>query len=407
MATKISTCRVCPCKRFDQILTMGKMGLTGHFPRPGEQIDELEIDLVQCVECGLVQLAHNYDLTILYGQNYGYRSGLNQQMVSHLKEIAEYCMAKVKLCPGDFIIDIGSNDGTTLGFYPNNCRRVGIDPTASKFRQFYPEGVEIVEQFFPFTSDVHFSNVKIVNSIACFYDLTDPVNFAKEVAKILSPNGIWILEMSYLPSMLHTKSYDTICHEHLEYYDLKQIKSILGKAGFKIYEFSSNSANGGSMRVCAGLNAEETCLEIDEFIEAEQAELSELLQKFPKVIRTHKEELVSLLNSLFESKMTVYIYGASTKGNVLLQYCGINAKQVKKVAEVNEDKFGCVTPITNIPIEDENIARAENPDYFLVLPWHFREGILKKESKFLSEGGKFIFPLPRVEIVGFNGIIDL
>lgn len=406
-AVKINSCRVCPCQKFSSILSLGKMGLTGHFPLPSDEVEELQIDLVRCEECGLVQLAHNYDLTTLYGQNYGYRSGLNQQMISHLKSIVDYCSSKVNLKPGDVVVDIGSNDGTSLSFYPERCRRVGIDPTASKFKQFYPAGTEIIEQFFPVSDEFQISNAKIVNSIACFYDLIDPIAFAKAVANILSSDGVWVLEMSYLPEMLKTRSYDTICHEHLEYYDLKQIRSILAQSNLFVYEYSFNSSNGGSLRVCAGKRMDQSCPSLDDFIANEQVELQRLLTEFPAVVNTHRDELISLLNSIHSAKKSVCIYGASTKGNVLLQYCGLGPRLIKKVAEVNPDKFGHVTPSTKIPIEDEVSVRAENPDYFLVLPWHFREGILKKEKTYLSKGGKFIFPLPKVEIVDKNGVVDL
>lgn len=406
-AVKINSCRVCPCQKFSSILSLGKMGLTGHFPLPSDEVEELQIDLVRCEECGLVQLAHNYDLTTLYGQNYGYRSGLNQQMISHLKNIVDYCSSKVNLKPGDVVVDIGSNDGTSLSFYPERCRRVGIDPTASKFKQFYPAGTEIIEQFFPVSDEFQISNAKIVNSIACFYDLIDPIAFAQAVANILSSDGVWVLEMSYLPEMLKTRSYDTICHEHLEYYDLKQIRSILAQSNLFVYEYSFNSSNGGSLRVCAGKRMDQSCPSLDDFIANEQVELQRLLTEFPAVVNTHRDELISLLNSIHSAKKSVCIYGASTKGNVLLQYCGLGPRLIKKVAEVNPDKFGHVTPSTKIPIEDEVSVRAENPDYFLVLPWHFREGILKKEKTYLSKGGKFIFPLPKVEIVDKNGVVDL
>lgn len=404
---EIESCRVCACVDFLKILSMGKFGLTGHFPRLTEQVEELEIDLVRCVGCGLVQLAHNYDLSTLYGYNYGYRSGLNQQMISHLKGITEYCLSLVELEAGDIIVDIGSNDGTSLSFYPESCRRVGIDPTAGKFKQYYPENVEVIESFFPVESEYGLSNVKIVNSIACFYDLLDPVAFARAVAKILSREGIWVLEMSYLPEMLRTNSYDTICHEHLEYYDLKQINSILDKADLYIYEYSFNSSNGGSLRVCAGKMLDKACSELDSYVIKEQEELHDLLEEFPAAVNTHKRELISLLNSIKLAGKTVCVYGASTKGNVLLQYCELGTSLIQKVAEVNPDKFGCVTPSTKIPIEDETSVRAEKPDYFLVLPWHFREGILRKEMEYLSKGGKFIFPLPKLEVVDVNGVVKL
>jgi len=280
---------------------------------------------------------------------------------------------------------------------------VGVDPTIAKFSKYYDEGIEKVPHFFPPPTQYSVENAKVVLSIACFYDLPDPVAFAKAVSAALAPDGIWVIELSYVVDMLKAKSYDTICHEHLEYYGLHQIRRILKSGGLRIVDLSFNQANGGSMRVTASLGSEDDP-KFDHLFEAESRELDVLLAEFKTVIEEHKAALLELLNKLKSQGKSVYGYGASTKGNVLLQYCRINSALVPKIAEINSDKFGCETPSTKIPIVDESLARKEKPDYFLVLPWHFREGIIAKEKDFLDTGGRLIFPLPRVEVVSVKGI---
>src|ERR1019366_933088 len=232
-----------------------------------------------------------------------------------------------------------------------------------------------------------------------FYDLESPLNFVKDIYDILDDNGIWVFEQSYLPSMVETNSYDTICHEHLEYYGLKQIKWLCDKVGFKMIDVDINNINGGSFRI--------TVSKTQSTLVADGAKIARLLDKensdgynaldvysrFSANVIKHKEELTNLIKNLTASGKKIFGYGASTKGNVLLQYCGFTNKDIPCIAEVNEDKFGAYTPQTHIEIVSEKIAREQNPDYFLVLPWHFRDGIIKREQDFLNKGGKLIFPL--------------
>ena len=414
----ISQCRLCRSSQLVLALSLNEQSFTGIFPKVGEaDIPQTPVDLVKCEECHLVQLAHSYDMGFLYGVSYGYRSGLNQSMVRHLKQRVEKLCEKVELKEKDLVLDIGSNDGTLLGLYPvTGLRRIGIDPSGLKFKKYYPEGTELITDFFSekaVRKAINSGKFKAVTSIAMFYDLEDPQSFVDEVARILDKDGIWVFEQSYLPSMLETNSYDTVCHEHLEYYSLRQIFKMLDGASLKIIDLEFNDTNGGSFAVTAAHKASpypEVKDQIQGVLNREIAlELHTLkpFQRLSQAMKDQKREIVSLLSSLKHSGKRVFGYGASTKGNVMLQYCGITKEELPYIAEVNDDKFGARTPGTNIPIISEEKARALKPDYFLVLPWHFRDSILKREKAFLSDGGKFIFAFPEIEIVSEAGIETL
>jgi hypothetical protein len=313
-----------------------------------------------------------------------------------------------ELNTNDVVLDIGSNDGTTLSFYPEALTRVGMDPTAGRFRRFYPQGVHVIADFFSaerFQHEMGARKAKIVTSIAMFYDLERPLEFVQQVASVLDDEGIWHLEQSYMPSMLSQTAYDTICHEHLEYYGLRQVQWMIERCGLKIIDVELNDVNGGSFAVTvakATAHFDPRTEQIERIADEEgRLELETLVpfEKFAGRVFAHRDELARLLERLENEGSRVLGYGASTKGNVILQFCGITTDQLPFIAEVNEDKFGCFTPGTGIPIISETDARALKPDYFLVMPWHFRENLIAREAEFLREGGKMIFPLPAIEVV--------
>lgn len=404
----IEGCRLTGSPNLVPVLSLGHQALTGVFPRSGQQeVTSGPIELVWCPDSGLLQLAHSYDAGEMYGENYGYRSGLNQSMVRHLSQKAEMLERLGSLQPGDVVLDIGSNDATLLKAYATpSLKRIGMDPTGAKFRHHYADDMTLVVDFF---SSAAFRRVskkaKIVTSIAMFYDLEAPAEFARQVAQILAEDGIWHLEQSYMPSMLRTCSYDTICHEHLEYYSLDVLKKVIEAAGLRIAAVQMNAVNGGSFAV--------TVVHKKSFMISDSPTIEWLLgqedrmglntsrpyRDFEERVYRHRNDLIRLLKGLRAGGKRILGYGASTKGNVLLQFCGIGPDLVEAIAEVNEDKFGAVTPGTHIPIISETEARAMNPDYFLVLPWHFKEGIIQREQKFLANGGRMIFPFPEIEIV--------
>ncbi len=405
----IEQCRISGSRNLVPVLSLGRQALTGVFPRRADQpLTEGPLELAWCPESGLLQLAHSYDPDEMYGENYGYRSGLNQSMVRHLTRKIELLERASGLNSGDTVLDIGSNDCTTLKAYTvAGLQRVGIDPTGEKFRRFYPDDVILGADFFSAATYRKLTSkpARLVTSIAMFYDLERPIEFAREIAEILAPDGLWHFEQSYMPSMLRTCAYDTICHEHLEYYSLSSVSYIVKAAGMRVVDVQMNSVNGGSFAVTAALahsshTANDTVVQwlLDQ---EDRMGLStpRPYRDFEERVYRHRDDLKRLLHALRADGKRILGYGASTKGNVLLQFCGITPEIVEAIAEVNADKFGSLTPGTHIPIISEAEARAMRPDYFLVLPWHFREGIVQREQQFLAGDGKMIFPFPEIEIV--------
>jgi len=405
---EITQCRICESRNLLTVLSLHEQYLTGIFPRTrGESITKGPLELVWCSDCGLLQLKHSYDPNEMYGDNYGYRSGLNRSMVEHLSDKAGGLVALAGIEAGDVILDIGSNDATLLKAFPEETRRVGIDPTGSKFAEHYSD-LELIPDFFSadgVDTALQGARPRLITSIAMFYDLESPAAFVRDIVRLLADDGIWHFEQSYMPSMLRTTSYDTICHEHLEFYSFAVVKNLLETCGMKVLEVEMNDINGGSFAVTASkIQAPYTPhYPVIDWLLRQEAGMGlhtpSPFREFERRIYDHRTELLALIEAVVGSGKTVLGYGASTKGNVLLQFCNITEKLIPAIAEVNEEKFGCFTPGTGIPIISEAEAAGMRPDYYLVFPWHFKHAILQREREFRARGGKFIFPLPQIAIV--------
>mgnify|MGYP001792973629 CR=1 FL=1 len=406
----IKGCRIDGSTNLVPVLSLGEQVLTGVFPEStSENVTQGPLELVWAPESGLLQLAHSYEASEMYGENYGYRSGLNASMVAHLTNKVAYLERLVAPKAGDNILDIGSNDATTLKAYETpGLNRIGIDPTGAKFQEYYPDDVALVPDFF--SAENYWSKMsqpaRIISSIAMFYDLDAPVEFAKQIADVLADDGVWHFEQSYMPSMLRTNSYDTICHEHLEYYSLAVVQKILAAAGLRILDVGMNAVNGGSFAVTAVKENSTHFQGANSVVKWMLEQEDRMGMSTPKPFRDfeervyrHREDLVRLVRSLRADGKTIMGYGASTKGNVTLQFCGFGPDDIEAMAEVNPEKFGKYTPGTHIPIISEEEAKSRNPDYFLVLPWHFKDGILRREADWLAKGGNMIFPFPEIEII--------
>ena len=409
MMKRIEKCRISGSTNLLSVLSLGDQALTGVFPASASvPVTVGPLELVWCPDSGLLQLAHVYEASEMYGENYGYRSGLNASMVRHLTQKIGKLEQFAELKAGDTVLDIGSNDATSLKAYQTaSLNRIGIDPTGAKFRQYYPDDIKLVPDFFNAKNfdGVSKERAKIITSIAMFYDLEDPIAFARDIAHCLAPDGVWHFEQSYMPSMLRLTSYDTICHEHVEYYSLQVVEKILAAADMKVLDVQMNAVNGGSFAVTAGhknTTRKANRPVIDWLLSQEERmglATPRPYREFEERVFRHREDLRRLLRALRDDGKRILGYGASTKGNVVLQYCGIGPDLVEAIAEVNPDKFGHVTPGSHIPIVSEADALKMKPDYYLVLPWHFKDNILQREQKFLADGGKMIFPFPEIEIV--------
>lgn len=408
---KINHCRICKNEDLVTIFDLGSHKLSSRFPAADEP-DPIEVPLVlvKCNDlnndcCGLLQLSHNTSEEELYLNHYGYRSGLNNTMINHLTGLITEITNRIPLQPNDLVLDIGSNDSTSLRVYPDTLIKVGIDPTGKQFRQYYPDNVTLLPTFFNtevFLNAFPEQKAKVVTTISMFYDLPDPLQFVKDIKTILAPDGIWVSEQSYCITMLEQNSFDTIVHEHLEYYTIKQLKYIADQVGLEIIDISLNSCNGGSFRVTMSHPGQYPVSSVvDELIRQElELNLSGLqpLHDFVKRCEDGKQEVMNFLRQERDNGKKIDILAASTKGNTTLQYYGVDNQLINKAGERNPEKFGRRTPGTNIPIVSELEMREDKPDYLLALAWHFKTELLLREDEFLQNGGAIVFPLPVLEI---------
>lgn len=412
----VKQCRICGNRDLIPIMDLGVQALSGRFPSQSEpDPPRAPLELVKCNTsrnsnfCGLLQLKHTVPPEEMYSHSYGYRSGINQTMRAHLKGIVQRVQEVVDLNPGDVVLDIGSNDATLLKCYEmKGLKNIGIDPTGEQFSEYYTDDIKLVSDYFTSSNYLSVSpdrKAKVITSIAMFYDLETPMSFIKDIKQILDPDGIWVFEQSYMPTMLKLNSFDTVCHEHLEYYALKQIDWMLRKNNLRIFDVEFNDINGGSFRVyschnSSAIKSNRGRIELALLNEEKSGLDSELPYKeFKERVFRIKDELYSLLSAEKAKGRAIYIYGASTKGNVLLQFCNIDSTLITAAADRNPDKWGRRMPATHIPIISEEEAQKAKTDYFLVLPWHFRREFIEREKAFLSGGGRFIFPLPEIEII--------
>lgn len=411
MYTKVERCRICGNPNLVRVLELGEQALTGVFPPNADTpVTVGPLNLVKCMvagpdQCGLLQLEHSYSLGEMYGENYGYRSGLNASMVRHLAAKVDRVRGLVELRRGDLVIDIGANDGTTLGHYPDDLGLdlVGVDPTGAKFRQHYKPHVQLIPDFF--SADLVEAKfpgraARVVTSFSMFYDLEAPMAFMEQVYRILADDGVWVFEQSYMPLMLATNSYDTVCHEHLEFYALRQIQWMADRVGLRILDVEMNDVNGGSFSVTVAKGGGEPAPAVARLLEEERAaglDTLEPYRAFAERVAASRTRLLGFIDSARSRGERVGALGASTKGNVLLQYCGLGADRIEGVGEVNPDKFGKLTPGSLIPILPEAELLADGgPDYLMVLPWHFRRFF---EGAPAFRGRKLLFPLPELEVV--------
>ena len=418
-----TTCRVCKHANLTPVIDLQPQYLQGSFVKPGTvmpPLRKLPTQLVRCDvaahedACGLLQLAHTIPPEILYA-NYWYRSGTNQTMRDHLKSIVDQALKLVE--PEEHrVLDIGCNDGTLLKLYPEAFEAWGFDP--SDIAQEIEPPLQVVGTVFP-SSQGHARladrKFDIITSIAMFYDLEDPIDFAQNIKRYLAQRGVWVVEMSYMPLMLKLNSFDTICHEHLEYYSLMTLQHIAKKAGLRIFKTAINNINGGSIQCflchedCIAYDTRESEDEIRrlQVMEFEmQLDSDAPYRAFQGRIERLRAEMTDLMAKIRANGETIHVYGASTKGNVLLQWYNIDHFKIGYAADRNPEKAGAKTLGTNISIISEADSRAMRPDYFLVLPWHFKREFLEREAETIRAGTKMIFPLPEVEVVSADNLED-
>jgi NDP-4-keto-2,6-dideoxyhexose 3-C-methyltransferase len=292
-----------------------------------------------------------------------------------------------------------------LKMHAPELNRVGIDPTSEKFKDFYPSDITRVANFFSadvFAKQMGSKRAKLVTSIAMFYDLPSPETFVADIARVLTDDGVWLFEQSYLPTMCSQSSYDTICHEHIEYYTMKPILWMLERNGLHLVDAEMTDANGGSISLIASKKRPASTPELVKKLVALEVEImgpqgGEYFRQFRARVETRREQLQTTFRDL-KKNHRIFGYGASTKGNVILQYCGFDHRSIEAMLEVNRDKFGCTTPGTNIPIVDESEVELGKGDVLLMLPWHFKSFFDVRLAPLKKKGVKLLYPLPDVVV---------
>jgi len=408
MSSYIKKCRNCKSKSIKNLFSLGKIRFTGKFPKYKEKISYGELNLVMCESCKLVQLKHIFNMSYLYNKDYGYRTGINLTMSNHVKEVVRKISKVAKLKSGDSVLDIASNDGTLLGNYNSKIKTWGIDPILSKFKKEYKKINYKISKFFNYKLILKKNKkikFKIISALSVFYDLENPNTFLNGIKKLLHEKGIFYLEFQDLMMIIKYNMFDTICHEHLEYYSVTFINKLLKKHNLRIFDHSYNDINGGSSAylICHNNAKYKTNKKkINKILLNEKKfgiEKVSTYKNFKKRIDFMKKKLNLKIKKIIKNKQTIHGYAASTKGNVLLQYYNLDNKKIKFISDRNPKKTNLYTPGSNIKIINETESRKLKPDYYLVLAWHFKKEILSREKMIRKMGTKFIFPLPNIEII--------
>ncbi len=404
---KIRKCRICNKTKLKELFSLGNLSFTGKFPSKNQNINKEPITLVICKNCGLVQLGHSFNLKYLYGPDYGYRTGINKTMLNHVHNVVKNLSKRARIKKNDFVLDIASNDGSLLKFYSKNINTFGIDPILEKYKSEYKKINFKVADFFSAQKITNLTNnkFKIITALSVFYDSENPGKFIQDVKKLLLKDGIFLLEFADLASIIKNKMFDTICHEHLEYYSTEVIFKLCESYNLRVFDINQNDINGSSKQyyIChQDAKYKPNKKKIIKILASEKKlKLSKekTFKNFFKIVNKSKNQLNKFLKKAINLNHKVHGYGASTKGNVLLQYYKINNKMVECIAERNKNKYGLYTPGTKIKIVSEKVSRSLRPHYYLVLPWHFKKEILIREKEIRKKGTKFIFPLPKLKII--------
>lgn len=404
--TTIKQCRSCGSKKLVNILYLGNQYLSD-FIENDSRPPKFPLTLVRCNKCSLIQLKHTVGQKFLYTERYGYKSGINKTMQGELREIVTKAFKKIPRSKNSLVVvDIGANDGTLLSNYPLSVFRIGIEPIRKFTNECKKHANVVVNDFFSYNSYSKILKNKkahIITAISCFYDMEDPNKFLSDINKILDNDGIFVIQQNYLVEMLRQNAFDNIVHEHLEYYSLLSLENLLSKHNLEVFDVELSDVNGGSFRTYIARRGkkmiEQPVLKMQKKESNLKLNQKRIYEQFAKRVIKNKEKLRMLVDKLTRKSKTIYIYGASTRGNTLLQYYKLNNKMIKKAVERYPEKWGKKIASVGIPIVSEEEARRNKPDYMLVLPWFFKKEFLKRENKYLKNGGHLIFPLPKIEIV--------
>ena len=405
-------CKNCNQKRLKKVITIGKQPVSSVFlSKKINNLKKYSLDLYECQNCKLIQLSKVAPANEMYGLSYGYWTSLSDLMINHMRKKIKRIKKFNLIKNNSFILDIGSSDATFLNLFKNykkNLDLFAIDPSAEKFKKsFQDKKINLIVDYFTKERIYNYLNSEekvkkkfsLITSFAMFYDINDPNSFCKDINKLLEKDGLWIVEFSYFPLLLKNLTYDQINHEHVTYYTLTTFQKIIDKHGLKVIDISFNEINGGSAEVIVskkGSRYKVNKLKISKVLEEEKLINESSYKKFNDRIDNVKKVVQFFLK---KNTKKIVGYGASTKGNIILNHCKINSRDIKYICDGNSQKLGQYTPGSNIEIISKEKMRKMKIDYLFVLIWSFRSEVIKQEKKFIRSGGKLIFPLPVFHIV--------
>jgi len=418
--TEINKCRVCNNENLKEVFSLGDLYVSNFVKKNNlGKSSPAPLELVLCMNgCGLLQLRHTVSASEMY-EEYWYRSGINKTMTDELHDIVEDIESRIALSNNDHVIDIGANDGTLLRAYGSNIKKIGFEPAKNLAKFNSIDTTKIFQDFFSYklwSEEYGEIKAKVITAIGMFYDLDNPNSFVKDIYSCLDDNGIFIIQMMYLPSFLERNAFDGICHEHLEYYSFSSLSNLLEKHGLKIFDvLLKEDINEGSARfyikkanskITINYECHERVNKIKTYEENLDLNSLQTYKEFHKRIELEKQKVMGFLESEVRSGKKIHGYAASTKGNTTLQYYGIGTDIIESIADRNPEKFGTYTIGTEIPVISEEDSRSRNPDYYFVLAWHFIPEFLKREKDFLRNGGKFIVPMPYFKLLDKDTNLD-
>ena len=400
---KIKYCLLCKKKNIKEIFSLGNFFVSNFVKKQNIKNGiKAPLNLLYCENCSLIQLSHIAPQEIMYRKFYWYRSGVTKIMRQGLKNIFEDSLKYVKLKKNDVVLDIGANDGTLLNYYKkNNFITIGCEPAKNLQKILRRKSDFLIENFwdkkelYKVLLKNKLNKPKVITAIGMFYDLDEPNKFIKDAADSLHDKGIFIAQLMCLKTMIEKNDLGNICHEHIEFYSLKSLKYLFENNGLEIFKIEENDINGGSYRLYCRKYKKGS-------IKLKNENVLRLMKGFIKRVQENKKITMKFINKKIQEKKKIYLYGASTKGNTVLQYYGLNHKKIPLGAERSPEKWGKYTIGTGIKIIPEKMARRLNPDYFFVTPWGFVKEFIRREKKWLKNGGTFIIPFPKFKLIKYN-----
>ncbi len=397
----VSKCLLCGNKKLNKIFYLGNFFVSNFVNKKNITKGNIKcpLNLLYCKNCTLIQLSHIAPQELMYRRFYWYKSGVTKTMRDGLKELYTSTLKHIKLKKKDTVLDIGANDGTLLKYYKKNYTTIGCEPAKNLIKSLKKNCKYTISNFwsyknlFKILKQNNLKKPKIITAIGMFYDLEDPNKFIRDAANSLHDDGIFVAQLMCLKSMIEKNDIGNICHEHIEFYSLKSLKYLFENNGLEIFKIEENDINGGSYRIyCRKF--------LKGSIKLKNENINLMMKQFVKRAKANKRKMVNFIKKQKKIGKKIFLYGASTKGNTLLQYYKLNSKDIPFASERSPEKWNKYTVGTGIKIISEKKARNLNPNYFLVTPWGFIDEFVKRESNWLKKGGKFIVPFPKLRIIG-------